>query len=209
MKTVLLFLCLSCYLLACSQDSTSKKPVFLCAVATYDFAKSYGVSAGASIPFRSIIIKKQDENSQAGRSKVKFISVESGIERRPFAYTSANLNVGAGIRFARGEKHFTELTFEQGILRTFYDGLVYEQQSDGSIKELTQFGRTYATTGLSYAQHWRLSSGGNNAWFLLVKPCIWIQYPYNSFLKPHFSLQGGISYHLSDVTVRTRKKHKP
>ena len=208
MKTLLLSVCLFCHLLACTQDSTSNRPVLIHAVATYDFAKSYGFSAGASIPFHSVISQKPHENLQAGTSRDELILVESGIDRRPYAYTSAYFKVGAGVRFARSEKHFTELSFEQGVLRTFYDGQVYEAQSDGSIKELTLFGRTYATTGFSYAQTWRINNRGGSAWFILIKPSIWIQYPYNSFLKPHFSLQGGVSYHLRDVTIHTRTKYK-
>jgi hypothetical protein len=208
MKTVLLSVCLFCHLLAYTQDSTSKRPVFIYAVATYDFAKSYGLSAGASIPFHSVISQKQHENVRAGSGKDEFVSLESGVDRRPYAYTSAYFKVGVGVRFARSEKHFTELSLEQGVLRTFYDGQVYEEQPDGSIKELTLFGRTYATTGFSYAKIWSISNRSTRRLFILIKPCIWIQYPYNSFLKPHFSLQGGISYHLRDVTIHTRTKYK-
>jgi len=207
MKIVLLSLCLFCHLLACTQDSTSQRPVFLHAVANYDFAKSYGISAGVSIPFHSVISQKHHENLRAGR-KEEFISVESGIDRRPFAYTSAYFHVGAGVRFARSEQHFTELNFEQGVLRTFYDGRVYEEQPDGSIKELTLFGRTYARTGISCAQIWNISRETSNAWFILLKPSIWVQYPYNSFLKPHVSLQTGVSYRFRDVKVHTRIKYK-
>jgi hypothetical protein len=208
MKIALPFLCLFCHMVAHTQDSTSKRPVLVYAVAIYDFAKSYGASARVSIPFRSIISQGHHENMRAETRKDQFVSVEAGIDRRPFAYTSAYFNVGVGIRFATNEKHFTELSFEQGVLRTFYDGVVYEQQSDGSIKELTLFGRTYGTTSLSYSQIWSISHRSSNAWFILVKPCIWIQYPYNGFLKPHLSLQGGVSYHLRDVIVRTRTKYK-
>jgi hypothetical protein len=208
MKTVLLFLCMFWHLFAYTQDSTSKRPVFIYAVATYDFAKSYGVSAGASIPFHSVIAQTHHENLRGGTRKDKFIVGEFGIHRRPFAYTSAYFNVGAGVRFATSEKHFTELSIEQGVLRTFYDGHVYEEQSDGSIKELPLFGRTYARTGFSCAQIWNISGGTSNAWLILLKPCIWMQYPYNGFLKPHFSLHAGVSYHLSDVKVPTRIKYK-
>ena len=208
MKTALLLLCLFYDQVAYTQDSTSKRPVLLYAVAIYDFAKSYGVSAGASIPFQSIISHKQHENLLAATKKDQFISVGAGMYRRPFLYTSAYLDVGAGVRFARSEKHYSEVSFEQGVLRTFYDGQVYGEQLDGTIKELSLFGRTYATTGFSYAQHWSLSDGSGNAWFILFKPCIWIQYPYNSFLKPHFSLQVGASYQLGGVTVHTRTKYK-
>jgi hypothetical protein len=196
-----------CHLLACTQDSISKRPVFTNAVATYDFAKSYGVSAGAAIPFRSIIKKEQHGNLQADRCKDEFVSLELGAEHRPFAYTSAYFNVGIGIRFTRSQKHFAELSFEQGVLRTFYDGNVYQEQSDGSIKELPLFGRTYATTGFSYAQNWSISNRDRNAWFIQLRPSLWIQYPYNSFLKAHLSLQAGVGYRLREVTVHSRTKY--
>ena len=206
MKTVLLSFCLFCQLLVGAQDSTSKRPVFLYAVATYDFARSYGASLGTSIPFHSITNQKHHENLRTSATKDEFISAELGTDRRPFAYTSMYVHAGVGIRFNRSEKHFTELSFEQGILRTFYDGQVYEQQSDGSIKELTLFGRTYASSGLSYSQNWSISNRSRNAWFIQIKPSIWIQYPYNSFLKPHLSLQAGLSYRLRNVSIHSRTK---
>jgi hypothetical protein len=204
MKTVPLFLCLFCYMLAYTQDSTSKSPVFLNAVATYDFAKSYGVSIGASIPFHSII---NQEHHERLRRKDEFISLELAADR-PFAYSSMCVNVGAGFRFIRSEKHFTEISFEQGMLRTFYDGTVYQEQSDGSVKQIPLFGRTYATTRFLYVQYWSINNRMGNAWFILIRPSIWIQYPYNSFFKPHLSLQAGVSYHLRDITVHTRTKYK-
>src|SRR5436190_1485555 len=207
MKTVLVFLCLFCHLLACTQDSTSKKPLFLYAVATYDFPKSYVVSFGTSIPFHSITTRKHPENLRISATKDEFICAELGADRRPFAYTSIYVNAGIGIRFSRSEIHFTELSFEQGIVRTFYDGQVYEQQSDGSIKELTLFGRTYASSGFSYSQNWSISNRHKKAWFIQIKPSVWIQYPYNSFLKPHLSLQAGLSYHLRNVAIHSRTKY--
>jgi len=100
------------------------------------------------------------------------------------------------------------LSFEQGVLRTFYDGKVYQEQTDGSIKEAPLFGRTYATTGFSYGQNWRISNHSRNAWFIQLRPSVWIQYPYNSFLKAHLSLQGGVSYRLGEMIVHSRTKYK-
>jgi len=208
MKTVLLFLCLFCYLIASAQDSTSRRPVLLSAVATYDFAKSYGASFEISAPFHSIANQNHHESSSVRTHKDQFISLELGMNRRPFAYTTAYFNMGVGLRFNRCAKHFNEVSFEQGIQRTFYDGKVYQEQPDGSIKERTLFGRTYASSGLSCAQNWSISNRSGNAWFIQLRPSIWIQYPYNSFVKPHFSLQAGLTYHLRDVSVHTRTKYK-
>ena len=206
MKTARPSLFLFCHLLASAQDSTTKRPIFLYAVATYDFAQSYGASVGTSIPFHSIYNQKHHENLQGTSTKDLFMSMELGTDLRPFAYISVYVNAGVGVRFTRSEKHFTELSFEQGLMRTFYDGKVYAEQSDGSIKELTLFGRTYASSGLSYGLNWRINHGSRNAWFIQIRPSVWIQYPYNSFLKPHLSLQAGLSYHLRDVTIHSRIK---
>jgi hypothetical protein len=128
--------------------------------------------------------------------KDEFISAELGGYHYPLAYSSIILNAGIGIRYIRSVKRFTELSFIQGILRTIYDGKVYELDEDGNIKEHMLFGRTYLTSGFSYSLNWGLSNRNSNLWFIQLKPAAWIQYPYNSFLKPHVSLQAGVSYRL-------------
>ncbi|HET9825278.1 MAG TPA: hypothetical protein VFP87_08090 [Chitinophagaceae bacterium] len=133
------------------------------------------------------------------RGRVWILSGELGATHRPVAYTSFLLTTGVGIRFIRSGKHFTELSFCQGILRTVYEGDDYQVQADGNIKQRTFFGRTYDMTVFSYSQNWSVSK--RNTWFAQVKPSLRAQYPYNSFLKLHFSLQAGMSYRLKDMTV--------
>jgi hypothetical protein len=181
-----------------AQDSLHiNRSAFLYGLITYDFPRSYGFTIGASTPFHSVIKEKKDKDSKPRNSeKDEFISAESGVYRYPFTYTSILLNAGIGIRYIKSAKHFTELSFNQGIVRTIYDGKVYELDENGNIKESKLFGRTYLTTGFSYSLDWSLNNRNSNPWFIQLKPAMWLQYPYNSFLKPHFSLQAGVNYRL-------------
>lgn len=198
MKTVLLSALLLFSVIASAQDTLLiYRPAFLYDLATYDFPRSYGFTIGASIPFHSHVKEKKYKDSNPRNSeKDDFISAESGGYRDRFAYTSILVNAGIGIRYVKSTKHFTELSFNQGMVRTMYDGIVYELNPNGSIQERILFGRTYLTTGFSYSQNWSLNNRSSNLWFIRLKPAAWIQYPYNSFLKPHISLQAGVSYHL-------------
>lgn len=210
MKTALLSTWLLLAVMASAQDSLNiKRPAYLYGLSTYDFPKSYGFTIGTSIPFHSIIKEKAHKYFKTQNSeKDEFISAELGGYRHPFAYTAIIVNAGIGIRYIKSTKHFTELSFNQGILRTAYDGKVYELDPNGNIKERILFGRTYLTTGLSYSVNWCLNNGNSNLWFIQLKPAIWMQYPYNSFLKLHFSLHAGISYCLKNIVLLTRTKYR-
>jgi len=193
MKPVLLLLLLSFPGITFSQDSLNiSRPVLLYGLAAYDIPKGFGFDIGASVPFHSTAKLKN------GSEKDEFISSELGEYRYPFAYTSMLFNVGLGIEYIRSPKYFTELSFSQGLLRTIYDGKVYELDQYGNIKERKLFGRTYLTTQFSYSINYRVDRRNPNLWFLQLRPSAWLQYPYNSFLKLHFSLQAGISYCLKN-----------
>ena len=210
MKTVLLSILLILSLLAKAQDSSNANhPLLLYGLATYDIPKSYGLTIGTSIPFHSVIKDKISDDFTKGVSeKDEFVSAELGGDRRPFAYTSIIFNAGVGIRYIKSAKHFGELALEQGVQRTFYDGVVYELDTDGTIKERKLYGRTYFTTGLSYSENWSLHSRTSTLWLIQLKPFLWLQYPYNSFLKLHLSLQAGVSYRLKNSLFVIREKHK-
>jgi len=209
MKTVLLSTLLLLSVMASAQDSLHiNRPAFLYCLATYELPTSYGFTIGTSIPFHSIIKEKVHKDFKIHSEKDEFISAELGGYRYPFAYSGIIVNAGIGIRYIKSTKHFTELSFNQGILRTVYDGKVYEVDPNGNIKERILFGRTYLATGLSYSLNWGLNNGNSNLWFIQLKPAVWMQYPYNSFLKLQFSLQAGISYRLKKITLLTRTKYK-
>jgi len=190
MKTIILLPWFLVPLLAVAQDSSKiAGPVSLYGLASYDFPKGYGLTVGTSIPFHSVTGHKNKSSE-----KDEFVSAELGGYRYPFDYTSVNMNVGLGIRYVRSARYYSELSLNQGLLRTIYDGKVYEIDQYGNIKEVKLFGRTYLTTGFSYSLNYRLNQKSLNLWFIQIKPSVWAQYPFNSFLKLHFSIQVGVCY---------------
>jgi len=198
MKILLLSILLLLTVMVSAQDSLHiNRSAFLSGLISYDFPGSYGFTIGTSVPFHCIVNEKANKDLKRRSSeRDEFISAELSGSHDPFAYTSIMLNAGIGIRYIKSTKHFTELSFNQGILRTIYDGKVYEVDQDGNIKEHLLFGRTYLTTGIAYSVNWSLNNKTSNLWFIQLKPSTWVQYPYNSFLKPHISLQTGVSYRL-------------
>ena len=196
MKAVPLLLLLSLPRIAFAQDSLDiHKPIFLYGLAAYDIPKSFGFIIGASAPFHSVI------NLKTGAEKYEFISSELGEYRHPFAYTSILFNVGVGVEYMRSSKHFSELSISQGVMRSIYDGKVYELDQNGNIKDRKLYGRTYFTTQFAYSSNYRIYKKSQNLWFIQLRPCTWLQYPYNSFLKLHFSLQAGITYCLKNHSL--------
>jgi hypothetical protein len=208
MKAVPLSICLFFSVIASAQDSLHvNRPVFLSGLATYDAPESYGLSIGASIPFRPIVVHKIHQDLARENQQEKFVSAEFSGYRRSFGYTAIQFNAGVGIRYIKSAKHFTEVSFQQGILRSIYDGNVYQLQPDGNIKELRFFGRTYLSTGFSYSLNWSVCQRNPGLWFFQLRPSLWAQYPYNSFVKLHLSIQAGISYRLKNISLRSRIKN--
>ena len=182
--------------IALAQDSLPiSRPVFLYGLAGYDIPKGFGFTIGGAFPFHSVV------NIKTGAKKNEVISSELGEYRYPFAYTSILFNAGFGIEYIRSSKHFTELSFSQGLLRTIYDGKVYELGPDGNIKERKLFGRNYLMTQVSWSLNYRIYKRNPGPLFLKFRPSAWLQYPYNSFLKFHFAIQAGVSYCLNGHSV--------
>ena len=196
MKTILLLFLFALPVIAFAQDSLPiSRPVFLYGLAGYDIPKSFGFTIGGAVPFHSVFKIK------TGAKKNEVISSELGEYRYPFAYTSILFNAGFGIEYIRSSKNFTEFSFSQGLLRTIYDGKVYELGPDGSIKERKLFGRNYLITQVCWSLNYRIYKRNPDPWFVKFRPSAWLQYPYNSFLKFHFAIQAGVSYCLNGHSV--------
>jgi hypothetical protein len=196
MKTIPLLLLFALPVFAIAQDSLPiSRPVFLYGLAGYDIPGGFGFTIGGAVPFHSIV------NIKTGAKKNEVISSELGEYRDPFAFTSVFFNAGFGIEYIRSSKHFTELSFSQGLFRTIYDGKVYELGPDGSIKERKLFGRNYLVTQVCMSLNYRIYKRNPDPWFLKFRPSAWLQYPYNSFFKFHFAIQAGVSYCLNGHSV--------
>ena len=193
------------------QDSilTTARPVFVHASLLYDFPKSYGITAGVNYPFRSIEKKRVSKDGrQSIRQKDKFWLMEAAVYRYPYNYTGILLVPAIGTRHYVNRSFLYETSLGIGILRTFYDGKVYEVDASGNVQEKSLFGRFYATTHLSSAFIFLLQKPGGKTLAFEIKPSIWFQYPFESFIKPHVSLEAGIKYEIDKGSTKTRQKVK-
>jgi len=196
MKTILLLLLFTVPVVAFGQDSLpTSLLIFLYGLTGYDVPKGFGFTIGGAVPFHSVVKNK------TGVKRNEVIFSELGEYRYPFAYTSILFNAGFGIEYVRSSTHFTELSFSQGLLRSIYDGKVYELEQDGSIKERKLFGRNYLITQVSWSLNYRVYKRNPDPWFIKFRPSAWLQYPYNSFLKLHFAIQAGVSYCLNGHSI--------
>jgi len=174
-----------------AQDSSDNRPLFASASLFYDFPQAYGIMGSVSSPYRTIVRSRKSKDGFT-RRKDRFLAGEGGLYRYPLNYTGLLLLPGFGTRHYRNNSFFYETIINIGVLRTFYDGKVYEVDATGNVKEKKAFGRFYATTHLSTAFDFRI----NKVTFFEVKPSAWFQYPFDSFIKPHLSLQAGLTYEL-------------
>jgi len=209
--TILVFLC-SCTT-AFTQDSTYKtlKPVFVQASLLYDFPQSYGVTAGIDFPLKSVIKNRVAKNgSESTIQKARFWGVLAGFYRYPYNYTGVLLMPTIGVRRPVFKSFFYESSLGIGVLRTFYDGKAYEVDAAGNVKEKSLFGRFYATTNLSFAFNFLLRNSAQNVLALQIKPSLWFQYPFDSFIKPHVSLEAGMKYEINTRSIRVSaiEKHR-
>jgi hypothetical protein len=203
-----LLILLACHEAAFTQDSTSvtTKPVFAQISLLYDFPQSFGLSSGLYIPIKTINKKRI---SKGGKDLIKQKDVVAGFNlgfyRYPYNYTGVLLSPFIGKRHYSSSTFFSETLFSISVLRTFYDGKVYKVDQAGNVSEAGLFGRFYATSSFSYAFNWLLNKP---AFTLQLKPSLWFQYPYNSFIKPHASLEIGIKYEIArrKVVVKTINK---
>ena len=196
--------------IATGQDSLryQQKPVFVQASLLYDFPEATGFTAGVSRTFASVIKTSTLKNGHVkSRQKDYFLSATGGFYRYPLNYTGVILIPSVGVRRVTNFYYY-EFAAGLGILRTFYDGKSYEVDALGNIKELSNFGRYFATANISYALGWQLRKPALQNFAIQFKPQLWFQFPYNSFVKPHVSIEAGIRYHFSNVSISTRVRTK-
>lgn len=196
-----------------AQDSIHRftKPIFTEVMLLYDFPESYGMTAGTSLPLQSLI---KNTTSKKGKTFTKqrdiIVGANAGFYRYPYNYTGILLTPFIGFRHYVNPSFFHETTLGIGVLRTFYDGMIYKVDAGGNVNEENLFGRFYATTGFSWAANFLLQRPNRSIMTIQLKPTLWFQYPYDSFIKPHISLEAGIKYQIAErsVLVKTKTKNK-
>jgi hypothetical protein len=194
-----------------AQDTASRlsRPVFAQTSLFYDSPQSYGLSAGIDWPYKSIIKTYVSANgSSTIRQKERFFGLQTSFYRYPYNSTGVLLVPTIGSRHYVNSKFFYETTLGIGVLRTFYDGKVYAVDASGTVTEKSLFGRFYATTHLASSFNFLLQKPGHKILALQVKPSLWFQYPFESLIKPHISLEAGIKYEINNRSTITRKAIK-
>ena len=170
----------------------------------YDFPMGFGSTAGIDFPFLSRTRETVSRKGVRREKRTDYVFfADLGFYRYAFNNTGLMIASGAAVRKPPGRVFWLEGSLGIGILRTFYDGIVYEVLQDGTVKELPLFGRFYALTGVSLALGWYLGNGKSHLPVSLqIKPSLWVQYPYNGFLLPHISLEAGLKYYFK---LKSRK----
>jgi hypothetical protein len=204
--------------LAKAQDSSQKiqKQLFIHASGFYDFPQSFGASAGVDFVIHS---KQKNITRRSGktiqRTKDRIINADIGFYRYGFNHTGLMFSPTIGTRYTKQSGYYFETQAGLGLLRTFYDGRVYEVDGNGNVKEKKAFGRLYATTQLAMVFGWDFSKNhSKHPIAIQLKPILWVQYPYNSFVLPHGSIELGIKYHFSRFnthvgqTIKTKNHQK-
>ncbi len=193
-----------------AQDSMQliKKPIFLHSSFYYDFPHSLGSSAGIDFSLQSKIKITHDKS---GREKTRYrdliINADLGFYRYRFNNTGVFFIPSVGKRYSTQRPYYFEILFGAGVVRTFYDGIVYTVDDNGKVNEKSFFGRFYATANIATAFGWDFEKKKQPKPFALqLKPVLWFQFPYNSFTLPHLSIEAGFKYHFKNFTKKVKQK---
>jgi len=193
-----------------AQDSLYKvrMPVFVRSSFYYDFPQSFGASAGVDFPVRTKVIVTTDKK---GEPSLKFrdLIVAGDIGFYRYLYNNSGLYFfqSLGKRYHKNKPYYHEWLARVGLLRTFYDGIVYTVDANGDVKMLNNFGRYYLATGFAAVFGYDFERSKKTLPVAIdARSYIWIQYPYNSFVLPHLSFELSFKYHCDKFNIAIKKK---
>src|ERR1700690_1906176 len=188
-----------------AQDSLNKvkMPVYIRSTFFYDFPQSFGASAGVDFPIRSKIITTI---SKSGKQELRYrdliVCSDIGFYRYPFNNTGLYIIQSIGKRYYKSKPYYFEWLINVGVLRTIYDGQVYAVDDNGNVTELNNYGRYYAITGFTTVFGHNFERSKKPKPFAIdIRPSVWIQYPYNSFILPHLSAEISFTYHFNKLNM--------
>lgn len=193
-----------------AQDSLLlvKQPIFLHSSFYYDFPKSFGASAGIDFTIQS---KIKSTINKVGKEKIRYrnliLNADIGFYRYRFNNTGVFLIPSIGKRYLSKQPYYFEILIGAGLVKTFYDGIVYTVDDNGKVSENNYFGRFYATANISAVFGWNFEhSKQAKPIAIQIKPVLWFQFPYNSFTLPHVSVEAGAKYHFKNWNNKVRQK---
>jgi hypothetical protein len=193
-----------------AQDSLiyKKFPIYIRGSFFYDFPLSFGGFTGVELPLSGKIVYR--ENQKGVKVKINrewLLSGDLGFYSYKYNNTGINYFQSIGKRHYRDRPWYFEWRASLGLLRTFYDGLVYSVDANGNVKELHGFGRWYALTGFSTGFGYDLERAKVQKPLLFeIQPSLWIQYPYNSFVLPHLSITLTCNYSIKGWNRNIKEK---
>ena len=192
-----------------AQDSLPKveMPLFIHGALFYDFPQSFGASAGIDFPVQIKTIFKIKNGDTSVRNAAFVTGAGLGFYRYEFNHTGLMLSSFIGTRHIYSNASYFEHLWGLGVLRTFYDGIVYSVDAGGTIKQKNNYGRTYATIHFALAYGWDFTRSKKPKPFAIqLQPVLWFQFPYNGFVLPHGSLAIAIKYHFKKLNVSIKHK---
>jgi len=192
-----------------AQDSLKViKPIYFNGSFFYDFPQSFGTAAGVDFPVRSkVVFTKNKAGEETTKYSDLIIASNIGFYRYPYNNTGIYLFQSIGKRYHKEKTYYFEWLASIGVMRTFYDGTVYSVDNNGNVKILNDFGKYYAITGFAAVFGHNFERSTKPRPFAIdIKPSLWIQYPYNSFVLPHFSVWLAFKYHFNRFHISVKQK---
>ena len=206
----LFVLCFGSYSNLKAQDSLQKvsKAVFVHGSFYYDYPQSFGFATGIDFPIHSKVKKFINKNGHETISNRDLIfSADIGFYRYQFNHSGLFFLPSIGKRYSGDGSYYFEMQLGMGVLRTFYDGIVYTVDNSGTIKVKNTFGRYYAVSSFAVVFGHDFENDHTSRPFTIqLKPSFWIQYPYNSYLLPHLSAELGFKYHFKNFNIKLKQK---
>jgi hypothetical protein len=126
----------------------------------------------------------------------------------PFNNSGIYLMPSVGKNYYSDKPYYFGWLVNIGVLRTFYDGIVYSVDAGGNVSQRKNFGRYYAITGIGAVVGRNFLKGLRFPFRAEIKPLLWMQYPYNSFVLPHGAAMVSIKYHFKNFNTLVKKKTK-
>lgn len=193
-----------------AQDSSVivRMPTFARFAFFYDLPLSFGAFAGIDFPIKSKVIISIDRNE---KKEIKYrdaiLATDIGFYRYDFNNTGLYFFQSVGKRYYRQKPYYFEWQLRLGFLHTFYDGIVYAVENNGNVKQLHNFGRYYAVTGATAVfGHDFIRVTNPKPFAIDIRPSLWFQYPYNSFVLPHMSASLTFKYHFNTMNITIKQK---
>lgn len=187
-----------------AQDSILRvqRPVYVTGSFFYDFPESFGATAGIDLPLKNRLrIRVTQAGIEKRRYRDIFLSGELGFYRYRFNNTGVFMIGAIGKRIYKDDHPFYFEAFLNAVLlRTYYDGIVYEVDENNNINTKYNFGRYYAGAGIGLSTGWDMEkTKWKKPFTFQLRPSLWFQFPYNSFTLPHFSAQATFKYRLPNL----------